>query len=138
MRLDHLSKLVSSSVTPRQSRSWSSTLLLVVTTFDPPLINAFEAMIPPLTLRYPTIPRLLCSCNFLAPNWLPFEHIRQGILNPSWLPWIVPPESYDSTRRVGHPRSSHTLKPILLSLSSTRRNSRMSPRAVVWTSDEKL
>jgi len=104
MRLDHLSKLMSSSVTPRQSRSWSLTPLLVATTFDPLLINAFEAIIPPLILRYPTILTFFSvhaiSWLVAGTNWLPFEHIRQGILNLSRLPWVVPPESSNSKGRI--------------------------------------
>jgi hypothetical protein len=60
-------------------------------------LNGFEAMIPSPVLRYPTIIAFFSvhaiACLVNGTDWLPFEAVRQGILNPTWLPWIVSPNS---------------------------------------------
>lgn len=59
--------------------------------------RAFQTMIPSPFLRYPTLAALFsfhtASCLVGRATWLVFEPIRQGILNPMWLPWVTPPST---------------------------------------------
>ncbi len=58
-------------------------------------LTAFQAMIPSPFLRYPTIAAVFSMYTLTAllgiTPWSIFEPIRQGILNPKWLPWINSP-----------------------------------------------
>jgi Eukaryotic protein of unknown function (DUF829) len=95
MRLDHLAKLMSSE----SMRAHPLTQSLMVVDSAPggdnlqSAFNAFEAMIPSPVLRYPTIIAFFSfsGIRYLVSgtNWPPFETVRQAILNPTWLPWVV-------------------------------------------------
>ena len=104
IRLDHLSKLIAS----KSLKSHPSTRSLMVIDSAPGgdtlecALNAFEVMIPSPFLRYPTI---IAFFSVQTLSWilgrtprLPFEAIRQGILDRNWLPWTAL-ENTDGSKR---------------------------------------
>lgn len=102
MRLDHLAKLMASE----SIRGHPLTKSLMVVDSAPggdnfqSALNAFEAMIPSPILRFSTIIAFFSvhtiSCIVRGTEWSPFESVRQCILDPTWLPWIVSPNSSKS------------------------------------------